>query len=264
MDEEINICECSSAALLGLGNHQAISAEGLEYYFEPPRMAQQVSVLKRMIAHEGKVILVIGDRGSGKSTMIQRLIADPTGKWAPARLKVTSRRNHTITASRRLHNRKVYFTKGTTKPAVIIDDAHQLSIDELTLLIQKTESPKQNNPFRCVILYAEPTLQRRLTKLTERMPADSAVETITISPLTEAQTADYLSHRIQKAAQLNHLPFSKKQVKTIHALSGGLPGWINGEAYILLKKMKNRRLKLRRFAENITFGVLSVPAKSTG
>jgi general secretion pathway protein A len=229
------------AALFGLTGDPKAPGETSRYFFESPLIAQQLTILRKMTENSGSITLVMGERGSGKSTLIQRLVSSMPGKWRAGRLKVTPRGGISKDRWKNLHNRMVFMAGRNGPRSIILDDAHQLTKSELRMLMRCVFANGKNRKFRNIVLFAEPALRASLRKITHGLPTESAIDKIHISPFTEQQTADYLKHRIQTAGRLDRLPFSKKQIKAIYSLSGGLPGWINGEAFMLLKRMKSRR-----------------------
>lgn len=252
-----------AAALLGLSTSPGSSGQSQRFFFESPLLSRQVAALKQLAESSSRMIVVMGDRGSGKSTLIQRVVSETPGKWKPGRLVLSFRHQRQATARKSaLHRRAVFFTRLGAAPTVILDDAHQLTLNDLKRLIQRTLPDGGDHKFKTVILFAEPRLRGSLKSIAKWLPPETVIEKIQISPFTEQQTAAYLTHRFKIAALLDRLPFSERQLKTIHSLSGGLPGWINGEAYMLLKKMKQRRVKKGRL--NRTFGLLPAAFKSAG
>jgi type II secretory pathway predicted ATPase ExeA len=251
-----------AAALLGLSTATDSPGQSQRFFFESPLISRQVAVLKQLVESSSRVIVVMGERGSGKSTLIQRIVSETPGKWKPGRLILSFRNQRQTARKSALDRRAVFFTGHGTAPTVILDDAHQLTLNDLKRLIHRTLPKGGDHKFKTVILFAESRLRGSLKSIARWLPPETVIEKIQISPFTEQQTAAYLTHRLKAAALLDRLPFSKQQLKTIHSLSGGLPGWINGEAYMLLKKMKQRRIKKNRL--NRTFGLLPAAFKSAG
>ena len=84
-------------------------------------------------------------------------------------------------------------------------------------------------------------MRERFAQMAHWMPAKAVIDKIHMTPLTEKQTAEYLQHRLRAAGYLRGNPFSPAHVREIYERSGGLPGWINGEAYLLLKRLSRHR-----------------------
>lgn len=122
---------------------------------------------------------------------------------------------------------------------MIIDDAHQFSPLEMKRLLQWAFPGKGSHRLRSIVLMAEPQMRRRYAEIARWLPPLAVIDKINMSPLTEKQTAAYLRHRIHMAGYAPQLPFSQNQIRRIYKLSSGLPGWINGEAYMALRRMKH-------------------------
>ena len=80
-------------------------------------------------------------------------------------------------------------------------------------------------------------MRSRFADISRHLPPKTIIDKMFMAPLTEKQTGEYLAHRIKAAGVLKKPPFSKSQIKEIFEQSGGLPGWINGAAFNVLKKI---------------------------
>jgi type II secretory pathway predicted ATPase ExeA len=67
-----------------------------------------------------------------------------------------------------------------------------------------------------------------------------------VPPLSRQCTESYLRYRIRTAGNLKNLPFSERQLDKLHRVSRGRPGWINGEAYMMLRRLLAARHHARR------------------
>ena len=99
--------------------------------------------------------------------------------------------------------------------------------------------------FQSIILFAEPEMRSRFAEIARRLPPKTTLDKIFMSPLNEHQTAQYLQHRFKAAGIMKKAPFSNSQIHSIYKDSGGLPGWINGQAFLLLKKMYRGRSQFK-------------------
>ena len=112
--------------------------------------------------------------------------------------------------------------------------------------MQSAFTPAGKRRLQNIVLFAEPGMRECFAEITRWLPPQSVIDKIFMTPLTEKQTMDYLRHRLKTAGMLRKNPFSSDQMRRIHQLSRGLPGWINGEAFILLKKMNRHRKGFKR------------------
>jgi general secretion pathway protein A len=227
-------------AILGLDLKPPGIYEWNRFFYKSPLITQRLALLKNIVGGSSRVITVMGERGSGKTTLINRFITETGFQWRVGRIKLKSGKKLPATW-RSLSNRMVLLTKQGEAPSIIIDDAHQLSPDELKLLLQYAVGADGHRRIQSIVLLAEPQMRERFAEMTRWLPPKSVIDKIHMTPLTEKQTAAYLQHRLRAAGYLRGNPFSQAHVRKIYERSGGLPGWINGEAYVLLKKISQRR-----------------------
>lgn len=216
-----------------------------KFFFASPLISQRLAVLHRLISSRSPIIVTIGERGSGKTTLMNRLIHDGRKAWKVCRIRLKSKGNAEMTQCQNLNNRLVFLTeKKRGARSVIIDDAHQLSPQELQILIQASLSSdcEHSNKFQTIVLFAEPQIRRRLADIAGWLPSNSVIEKIHVTPLTEEQTADYLRHRVKIAGLPERDIFSIDQIHLIYKQSGGLPGWINQKACMLLQHREKQHL----------------------
>jgi len=124
------------------------------------------------------------------------------------------------------------------------------------LLLQTAFNSSGRRMLQSIVLLAEPCIRDRFDEIAGRLPQNSVIEKIFMTPLTEKQTADYLRLRLKSAGRTRNNPFSDNQMHKIYRLSGGLPGWINGEAFMLLRKINHRRKGLKLSILGIIIRVL--------
>lgn len=233
-------------AVLGLDRTCLGPEESNRFFFQSPLIKQRLSILNNMVGGNSMVVVVIGERGSGKTTLMNAFISSAGNAWQACRIKLSPKNKDPHGRWRNLTNRVVYRTKKNNPPSIIIDDAHQLTANELKKLLQSAFRPDKQPKFRSIVLFAEPDMRKRFAEIARWLPPKSVIDKIHMTPLTEKQTADYLQHRLRVAGIIRKNPFSGDQVRKIYELSGGLPGWINGEAFMLLKKMEKHHRGFQR------------------
>jgi general secretion pathway protein A len=228
-------------AILGLDLKPPGLNQWNRFFFKSPLIAQRLALLNNIVGGRGgPIIVVIGERGSGKTTLMNRFITEAGFRWRAGRIRFKPGRKMPA-ALRSLGNRMVLLTRQGQPPSVIIDDAHQLSRAELKLILRHAVNPDGQRRIKSIVLLAEPPMRERFAEITRWLPPKSVIEKIFMTPLTEKQTAAYLQHRLRAAGFLRSNPFTEAHVRKIYEQSGGLPGWINGEAYLLLKEISRQR-----------------------
>jgi type II secretory pathway predicted ATPase ExeA len=224
-------------ALLGLDQRTLDRNKQNKYFFSSPLLHQRMAILKNMVDGGSRLVVVWGERGSGKTTLMNQFVAKAVQDWQPCRIRLKPAETAAEETWRNLHNRMVFISNKGDQPSVIVDDAHQFSNAELKLLLQTAFPETGVRKLKSVVLFAEPQIRERFSEIARFLPPMAVIDKFSMAPLTEKQTAAYLQHRIKTAGFLRKIPFSNEQIRKIHRTSGGLPGWINGEAYIAMRRL---------------------------
>ncbi len=233
-------------AILGLDKAPGDCKSQSRFFYQSPLIAQRLSLLKNMVGGRSLVVVVVGERGSGKTTLMNRFIADVGRHNRIGRIRLKARRSAHPAACRELNDRMIFVSKKKSAPTVIVDDAHQLSPKAVKLLLQSAISTSGERRLQNIILFADPGMRERFAEIARWLPPQSVIDKIFMTPLTEKQTMEYLRHRLKTAGLIRKNPFTNEQMQTIYRLSGGLPGWINGEAFMQLKRMSRSHQGFRR------------------
>ena len=244
MNENIGILKENTVnlpSILGLDHHTVDTKIQNRFFFNPPMIAHRLFVLNNMLSGRNLLIVVIGERGSGKTTLMNHFISNSGRAYKTGRIYVKSRRRANAELCQNLNRHIKFISKKNGLPSIIIDDAHRLSFEEMKLLLKTAFTSTGKRRLQSIVLLAEPCIRNRFNEITERLPENSVIEKIFMAPLTEKETVEYLRHRLKSAGMIRKNPFSYNQIRKIYKLSGGLPGWINGEAFMLLRKISHRR-----------------------
>ena len=233
-------------AILGLDRIGAVANGGDAYFFKSPLIHQRLSLLNQMVGSHSMLIAVIGERGSGKTTLMHEFISMTGHQWQACRFKLKSRNDKSQRLWHNLNNRAAYRSLNESPPSLIIDDAHQLLPSELKKLLRSAFSNPERRKFQSIVLFSEPGIRERFADISRWLPPKSVIDKIFMTPLSEKQTADYLKHRLRASGLIRQGLFAPDQIHHIHQRSGGLPGRINGEAYLLLKEMNQGRREFKR------------------
>ncbi len=228
-------------AILGLDRSGSAANGRNAFFFKYPLLQQRLSLLNQMVGSHSMLIVVIGERGSGKTALMHEFISMTGHQWQACRFKLKSRNGKSQRPWHKLNNRAAYRTVNESPPSLIIDDAHQLSPSELKKLLRSAFSKPECRKFQSIVLFSEPGIRERFADISRWLPPKSVIDKIFMTPLNEKQTADYLNHRLRASGLLRQNLFTADQIHTIHQRSGGLPGRINGEAFLLLKTMQQQQ-----------------------
>lgn len=200
-----------------------------------------------LAAEERAVMLLIGEIGSGKTTL-SRVLVDSLRGIKPVLIvnPVLSPNQFLRTLATRLGadnpryfkadlvdqvNDLIYalHEKGET-PLIVIDEAQLIpgraTFEEIRLL---TNFQLDDKNLMTLILMGQPEIERRLARKEYEAFRQRIGMKFVLSPLSREETLKYIDHRI-KVAGGNPAIFEKEAKILIHNLSGGIPRKINNLA----------------------------------
>lgn len=215
----------------------------------------------------GRVILVIGDFGSGKTLMLQEFLADNPSSWEPCR--INPRLMDELAGPRpgkMMREFKAYLHQGDGRTALLLDDAHHLETDEFLSLLRLTGLAGGDRQADKVLLFTEPSLLGSLNELSDMLvdpdpveqdedvseqPAEDNVRQIVIPRLTRMETETYVLKRLNSIQWNEDEPlFSADDLDWVFEESGGYPGGINETAARLFTQRLKDRSRLSMFLKN--------------
>ena len=110
---------------------------------------------------------------------------------------------------------------------LIIDEAQNLSADVLEQLRLLTNLETNERKLLQIILIGQPELRRILAQPQLEQLAQRVVARFHLAALSEAETAQYIAHRLTVAGLRGAIPFEQAAIRRIHRLAGGVPRRIN-------------------------------------
>ncbi len=110
---------------------------------------------------------------------------------------------------------------------LVIDEAQMLSADVLEQLRLLTNLETNERKLLQIVLIGQPELRDMLARPELEQLAQRVIARFHLEALSEAETAQYITHRLAVAGRSNESPFDRKALHRIHQLSRGVPRRIN-------------------------------------
>lgn len=217
-----------------------------KFYFPSEQHKQAVARLKYSIDSDKGLAVLVGDIGTGKTTLARRMLdnlplaeyessllvmihSTVTPEWLLSRISmqlgVTQPDENPLKILKQLYERLLQIEQEGRKAVVLIDEAQMLQSRELMeefrgLLNLEIPDKKLLN----IVFFGLPTLDEVL-KLDEPL-AQRVAFRFTLTPLKPAETAAYINYRLEVAG-CQRSPFQKEVLPLIYSYSGGVPRLIN-------------------------------------
>ncbi|MDX9710096.1 MAG: XrtA-associated ATPase [Trichloromonas sp.] len=217
------------------------------FLFNSRSHKKAISYLKYGLQERAGFILLTGEVGSGKTTIIRDLINNLAADMvlamvyntrATARqmlamikedfgLEVGGRDMDKVTLLRDLNDHLVALHAEKKRPVVIIDEAQNLSpavLEEIRLL---SNLEADNCKLVQIVLVGQPELQKVITRPELRQLRQRISVHCHLEPLTREETEAYVYHRLAMAGNRNALRWHEGTFDTLYGYSAGIPRLIN-------------------------------------
>jgi type II secretory pathway predicted ATPase ExeA len=209
------------------------------------------SLLEYGIVSQAPFMVLTGDPGMGKTSLLQKLIAEHGSKhkiglvtnarydieqllpWILLALGLSTKRLDPIEAYHMFSEFLTQESKRLRRVILIVDEAQNLGaelLEELRLLSNMNDGKTLKLQ---IILSGQPDLYALLQRVDMTQFAQRIVVDYHLKPLSEVDTANFIRHRVQVAGRHQRL-FTDKASVLIHRLSRGNPRLINQVSDITL------------------------------
>ena len=175
------------------------------------------NVILKSLANDTKAILLISEKGTGKTTFLRKLLHMAYLDYSLCTCRIRRNLNFqdivdkikqkwslTNIAEPQLElsceNHLICYLQENPKLILLIDDAHLLDLASLAELFQLKHRIEQTHPNALgLVLTGESDLKLKIIKLEDANPVSRANYQINIRPLNREQTHRYLHYRIEHA-----------------------------------------------------------------
>jgi len=214
---------------------------------------QRLETLKHLTQYSNLLLIVTGERGIGKTSILRRFCSNADESWYLCEVNA-----HTMmdadtmlteiaggfglnglprdpsTVQEIVFEHLKALQQDDLVPILLIDDAHELPKDALETLFYFADIEAAQGHLLRIILFCEPQIDIMLESPSIRPLRERITHTLEINPLDEDQTAEFIKHRMAVAGFEGTSPFTPKVIKKIHKIARGIPSHICELAHLHL------------------------------
>src|SRR5262245_18613281 len=215
-------------------------------YLYPSRVHREaLDYLRFGIEGHAGFVVITGEIGSGKTTLLQVLLRNLDGQTTVVRLVNTLLTGNELLESilldlgveeppvtkplmlRELARLLIEQRTAGRRVVAVIDEAQNLSHEALEELRMLSNLETEKSKLIQIILVGQPDLRDSLERPTLEQLRQRVTVRYHINPLDAPDTAQYINHRLKRAAIAAPLQFPNDVTEMIYARSGGVPRLIN-------------------------------------
>src|SRR5918999_126747 len=181
-------------------------------YLYPSRVHREaLDYLRYGLESHAGFIVITGEIGSGKTTLLQTLLRGLDGQTTVARIVNTM-----------LEPRELLETI-----MLVIDEAQNLSLAALEELRMLSNLETEKSKLLQIAMVGQPNLRDKLAAPELEQLRQRITVSYHLQPLDADETANYINHRLRRAALGTPLEFPREATDVIHTRSRGVPRIIN-------------------------------------
>ena len=251
------------AMLNEIAGKNPFPSRGLDsYFFVTPALRLRLDLVQELIRSNESPVLILGEPGVGKSTLLNQLVCRADHNWRLVRVPAVHSfsANDIVTflnAELRLPTRvsdeaKLAAFHGwlerlsmrAQRAVAVVDDAHNLNDRSLLRLVTLREESRWKN--LTILMTGEPALRARMNALLGTTGLATPVQAVNVPCLDQREVASYIDMRLYHAGLVGRGPFDRATMDDIARSSCGYPGKINMIANSLLNGERKKHI-LRAF-----------------
>jgi general secretion pathway protein A len=235
-------------SFFGLGEKPFAITPDPRYLFMSERHAEALAHLLYGINEAGGFIQLTGEVGTGKTTVVRSLLERMPGhadvavilnpQLTPVEFVLTIceelgifMRDDDASSIKDLvdllNKRLLEAHAKGRRVVVIVDEAQNLTPETLEQVRLLTNLETASQKLLQIILIGQPELREVLARVELRQLAQRITGRYHLAPLSRAETASYVNHRLKVAGSASGDVFSSAALREVHRLSDGIPRIIN-------------------------------------
>jgi len=214
---------------------------------------QRLEMLTHLTQYSNLLLIVTGERGIGKTSLMQRFYANADESWYLCEVNANTMMdadsmlvdiaggfglnglpNDPSMVQEIVFEHLKALQHDDLVPILLIDDAHELPKDALETLFYFADIEAAQGHLLRIILFCEPQIDIMLESPSIRPLRERITHTLEINPFDEDQTAEFIKHRMAVAGFEGTSPFTPKVINKIHKISRGIPSHICELAHLHL------------------------------
>ena len=251
-------------ANLGLLSDPFANAPSGHFFYIGPDGEQRLDLMHHLAPYSA-LLVIVGEPGVGKTTLLQQFVSRAKETWRTAVITAGANMDRDdmmaemsaafgLSLQSQIDPQAQYpaliaqlraLRQTGQIPILLIDDAQYLS-PALLELILKLCSENDAGHMLSIILLATAQLQTALAGPTLKDLAARVTHTFEVTPFTEEETARYIRHRLRAAGGADDGPFDSIAINKIHAAARGVPARINelAQQALMERTMADKGLKV--------------------
>lgn len=228
-------------ARFGLQCEPFAAAPDPAFFCADSALTQRLDMLQNLTEFGMLLLLVIGEPGVGKTSVLQQFLQRANSNWQVCHLEADDLGNpHELVEDlasgfqvpgadlAQLRTQLDQLQNQGQLAVLVVDDAERLPDAVLQTLLELSGAAGDPGKRLRLVLFGTEHLQDKLAALSPGHADNTHV--FNIPPLSELQTAAYLHHRLKLAGMKEEAVFTPAQVKSIVKASHGVPAQINARA----------------------------------
>ena len=209
--------------------------------FHDPQIEMTNNICAEYLEHPSLSLLLLGESGSGKTSLLRQLLANSFQKKSYCVLRAKQGQTYLEICEKLLAQWgdpivpvtsdavliEAILNRENPSAALLIDDADQLNSETLVALMRLKSTLQQEHRFTLGLLFAGQSFLRNTVSECEKIDADvSTTYQINLRPLSHEQTELYIQQRLAGLTEDNTGLLSSKDMQAIIKVSAGNFGQI--------------------------------------